>query len=75
MKNSFHLSIINFKYFNFSLWLSPACPKLDNPLDIVKGESPTGFKRSLLNYLNSYALPCLSPFVEAVKQADFSDIK
>ncbi|XP_077292527.1 tyrosyl-DNA phosphodiesterase 1-like isoform X2 [Arctopsyche grandis] len=56
------------------LWLSPRCPRLADPYDVVNGESPTGFKRSLINYLNSYSMPCLSMYLQIVKNIDFSAI-
>lgn len=62
-------------FIHFRLWLSPACHPLPNPLDVANGESPTGFKRSLINYLTSYSMPCLSSYLQIVKSTDFSHIK
>ncbi|KAJ2941751.1 hypothetical protein O0L34_g10557 [Tuta absoluta] len=56
------------------LWLSPACPELPAEAMPHDGDSPTGFKRTLLKYLHHYNLPQLSYYIERVKRCDFSHI-
>ncbi|XP_077293305.1 tyrosyl-DNA phosphodiesterase 1-like isoform X2 [Arctopsyche grandis] len=56
-----------------SLWMSPKCPRLAD-LNDNNGESPTGFKKSLIDYLNSYNTSYLSSYIEIVKNIDFSSI-
>ena len=50
------------------LWVSPKCPGND-PRDSV-----TGFKTSLLRYLASYHVSQLHPYIESIKEANFSSI-
>ncbi|KAJ8922814.1 hypothetical protein NQ315_007849 [Exocentrus adspersus] len=57
------------------LWLSPACPRLPESSPDTEGESPTGFKSTLLEYLGSYNLSCLNDFINYVKRADFSAVR
>lgn len=70
-------NIISSKYVLFlrSLWLSPSCPQLPAESPSHSGESPTGFKRSLLDYLHHYRLPQLAVYVHRVQRCDFSHIK
>ena len=56
------------------LWVSPRCPKLSNQGD-DDGDSPTGFKKSLLRYLKFYELTPLKQYIDAVKACDFSQVK
>ncbi|OWR54526.1 putative tyrosyl-DNA phosphodiesterase [Danaus plexippus plexippus] len=56
------------------LWLSPSCPQLPAESPSHSGESPTGFKRSLLDYLHHYRLPQLAVYVHRVQRCDFSHI-
>lgn len=52
------------------LWVSPKCPKTGTPKD-----SETGFKSSLVSYLNTYKVPLLKPTIDCIAAADFSSIK
>ncbi|XP_049883288.1 probable tyrosyl-DNA phosphodiesterase [Pectinophora gossypiella] len=56
------------------LWMSPACPELPPGAMPHDGDSPTGFKKSLLRYLTHYHMPQLSYYVERVKRCNFSHI-
>ncbi|KAI5637174.1 tyrosyl-DNA phosphodiesterase domain-containing protein [Phthorimaea operculella] len=56
------------------LWLSPACPELPTDAMPHDGDSPTGFKKTLLKYLHHYNMPQLSYYIERVKRCDFSHI-
>ncbi|CAG9574040.1 unnamed protein product [Danaus chrysippus] len=56
------------------LWLSPRCPPLPAESPSLSGESPTGFKRSLLDYLQHYRLPQLAYYVHRVQRCDFTNI-
>lgn len=55
--------------------MSPALPKLPDSTPDTEGESPTAFKNSLLNYLKTYKIACLEPWLDHVKRADFSEVK
>ena len=65
----------------FRVWVSPACPKLPEGSSIPSSASPTGFKFALLDYLNSYKeftdynIPNIDQWMEAVQNADFSEVK
>ncbi|GBP52738.1 Probable tyrosyl-DNA phosphodiesterase [Eumeta japonica] len=56
------------------LWFSPKCEELPETAMPFDGESPTGFKRSLLTYLNQYQKPQIAYYTERVKRCDFSKI-
>lgn len=56
------------------MWISPLCRPLPQASE-KSGESPTNFKSNLLSYLRHYNLKILDPWIDCVKQADFSDIK
>ncbi|XP_060809336.1 probable tyrosyl-DNA phosphodiesterase isoform X2 [Amyelois transitella] len=56
------------------LWFSPNCPELPADAMPFEGDSPTGFKKSLLRYLNHYHMPHLAWYIERVKRCDFSHI-
>ncbi|XP_053601935.1 probable tyrosyl-DNA phosphodiesterase [Plodia interpunctella] len=56
------------------LWLSPNCPELPADAMPCEGDSPTGFKKALLRYLNHYHLPQLAYYIDRVKRCDFSSI-
>ncbi|XP_068900682.1 probable tyrosyl-DNA phosphodiesterase [Tenebrio molitor] len=60
---------------NESLWVSPLCRRLPETASDTDGDSPTGFKSSLLRYLKQYNLPILEPWVEQVGRADFRDVR
>jgi hypothetical protein len=49
------------------LWISPKCPK-------GQGDSPTGFKSSLLRYLDFYQVSQLQSYTDAIKACDFSTV-
>ena len=61
------------------LWVSPKCPILKESttknirIETI-GDSETHFKKSLLSYLNFYEVSVLRPFIEKIKQCDFSAV-
>lgn len=55
--------------------MSPALSKLPDSSPDSEGESPTAFKTGLINYLKTYGVACLQPWIDYVKRADFSDVK
>lgn len=57
------------------VWVSPECPPLPNTEPDTSGCGPTGFKNTLLSYLNSYQTPCLNEWIRRVNRADFSNVK
>lgn len=54
------------------VWVSDRCPKLGE--DAGSGESPTGFKASLLRYLKFYEVSALQQFISAIQGCDMSHI-
>ncbi|XP_017884001.1 probable tyrosyl-DNA phosphodiesterase [Ceratina calcarata] len=56
------------------LWISPHLPPLADSANPGDGESPTGFKKDFVRYLNKYRQPAITEMVSAVRRADFSDI-
>lgn len=56
------------------LWISPHLPKLPESANPSDGESPTGFKKDLEQYLNKYRHPVLTQWIWAVRRADFSTV-
>jgi len=54
------------------VWVSDKCPKLGE--DEGSGESPTGFKASLLRYLKFYEVSVLQQFISAIQACDMSHI-
>lgn len=57
------------------IWISPKCKPLPDDSDTAAGESPTGFKESLVRYLVSYNIPRLQTWITRVRKSDFSDVK
>ncbi|XP_034171355.2 tyrosyl-DNA phosphodiesterase glaikit [Osmia lignaria lignaria] len=56
------------------IWMSPHLPPLPKSANTSDGESPTGFKKDLLLYLNKYRLPASTEWTSAVQRADFSSV-
>ncbi|XP_063855891.1 tyrosyl-DNA phosphodiesterase 1-like isoform X2 [Scylla paramamosain] len=57
-------------------WVSPVFPKIENgEAGISQGESPTGFKRDLLEYLDAYQSTHLQHWVDLVEMHDFSECR
>lgn len=56
------------------LWISPSCPPSTNQDD---GEdSPTGFKKELLRYLEGYSMPdVFQSWMDKIRRCDMSAIK
>jgi len=53
------------------VWVSPLCPKLKQG---ETGESPTGFKASVLKYLKFYEVSAVKQFTDAISNCDMSQV-
>ena len=58
----------------YSLWLSPHLPRLPSSASNEDGESITGFKRDLLNYLSRYDERMID-WKLIISRADFSSVR
>ncbi|XP_031839793.2 tyrosyl-DNA phosphodiesterase 1-like isoform X1 [Nomia melanderi] len=56
------------------LWISPHLPPLADSAVWSAGESPTHFKKDLLDYLHAYRLKDLKDWISIVRKADFSAV-
>uniref|UniRef100_A0A3Q4BKK6 Tyrosyl-DNA phosphodiesterase 1 n=1 Tax=Mola mola TaxID=94237 RepID=A0A3Q4BKK6_MOLML len=54
------------------MWMSPLFPRLPEGSSATAGESPTFFKRDLLEYLASYRAPDLEEWIQRIKEHDLS---
>ncbi|KAA0710989.1 Tyrosyl-DNA phosphodiesterase 1 [Triplophysa tibetana] len=57
------------------MWMSPLYPRLPEGSPGTAGESPTNFKRDLLEYLEAYRTPELADWIERIKQHDLSETR
>lgn len=57
------------------LWLSPLYPRLPEGSPGSAGESPTNFKRDLIEYLEAYRAPELAEWIERIKEHDLSETR
>lgn len=55
--------------------ISPACDKLPKKASDEQGESRTGFKNTLIQYLESYQLECLIEWIQLVKRCNFEAVR
>ncbi|XP_062379558.1 tyrosyl-DNA phosphodiesterase 1 [Sardina pilchardus] len=55
------------------MWMSPLYPVLPEGSPETAGESPTFFKRDLLEYLQAYRAPELSEWMQRIREHDLSD--
>ncbi|TTE07143.1 Tyrosyl-DNA phosphodiesterase 1 [Bagarius yarrelli] len=58
-----------------TLWMSPLYPRLPEGSPVTDGESPTHFKRDLLEYLSAYRAPELEEWIDRIKQHDLSQTR
>ncbi|CAH0560746.1 unnamed protein product [Brassicogethes aeneus] len=65
----------DWNHYNQAFWMSPRCPKLPENSKETDGESPTGFKISLINYLKHYNFDILNKWISYIKDCDFSAVK
>ncbi|XP_049825811.1 probable tyrosyl-DNA phosphodiesterase isoform X2 [Aethina tumida] len=65
----------DWNHYNQSFWMSPKCPQLPEDTPDTSGESPTGFKMSLINYLKDCKFDILNKWIKYVKRTDFSAVK
>ncbi|KAJ0056274.1 hypothetical protein NL108_004559, partial [Boleophthalmus pectinirostris] len=56
------------------MWMSPLFPRLPKD-NSNSGESPTFFKRDLLEYLATYRAPELEEWIQRIKEHDLSETK
>ncbi|XP_055624786.1 probable tyrosyl-DNA phosphodiesterase isoform X2 [Toxorhynchites rutilus septentrionalis] len=56
------------------LWVSPKLPPVPEDADTGFGESGTGFRESLITYLNAYKLSQLLPWVTRIRSTDFKAV-
>lgn len=54
------------------LWISPRLYEMDDKSE--SGESPTGFRNDLLQYLASYKNPNLEPWLKRIQRTNFSAV-
>ncbi|XP_054626524.1 tyrosyl-DNA phosphodiesterase 1 isoform X1 [Dunckerocampus dactyliophorus] len=54
------------------MWMSPLFPRLPQGSSDTSGESPTFFKRDLLEYLASYRAPELEEWIQRIREHDLS---
>uniref|UniRef100_A0A3P8VNU0 Tyrosyl-DNA phosphodiesterase 1 n=1 Tax=Cynoglossus semilaevis TaxID=244447 RepID=A0A3P8VNU0_CYNSE len=57
------------------MWMSPLFPRLPEGSSATAGESPTFFKRDLLEYLASYRAPELQEWIQRIKEHDLSETR
>ncbi|XP_066531748.1 tyrosyl-DNA phosphodiesterase 1 isoform X2 [Hoplias malabaricus] len=57
------------------IWMSPLYPRLPEGSPETAGDSPTHFKRDLLEYLRAYRAPELSEWMERIKEHNLSETK
>ncbi|XP_012692140.1 tyrosyl-DNA phosphodiesterase 1 isoform X2 [Clupea harengus] len=55
------------------MWMSPLYPLLPEGSPETAGESPTFFKRDLVEYLQAYRAPELSEWIQRIKEHDLSE--
>jgi len=60
-------------FFFCSIWVSPRLPALPEQSE-SNGESITGFKSDLIQYLSAYSLPILGPFIQRIRRIDMSSV-
>lgn len=56
------------------LWISPRLAALSEDANTGAGESRTGFRESLITYLNSYKFAQLAPWVSRIQRTDFGQV-
>ncbi|KAM9860883.1 tyrosyl-DNA phosphodiesterase 1 [Aulostomus maculatus] len=57
------------------MWMSPLFPRLPKGSSETSGESPTFFKRDLLEYLSSYRAPELEEWIQRIREHDLSETR
>lgn len=57
------------------MWMSPLFPRLPKGSSPSAGESPTFFKRDLLEYLASYRAPELEEWIQRIREYDLSETR
>ncbi|XP_069546414.1 tyrosyl-DNA phosphodiesterase 1 isoform X2 [Brachyistius frenatus] len=57
------------------MWMSPLFPRLPKGSSASAGESPTFFKRDLLDYLASYRAQELEEWIQQIKEHDLSETR
>uniref|UniRef100_A0A668AIF0 Tyrosyl-DNA phosphodiesterase 1 n=1 Tax=Myripristis murdjan TaxID=586833 RepID=A0A668AIF0_9TELE len=57
------------------MWMSPLFPRLPKGSPASSGESPTFFKKDLLEYLASYRAPELTDWIQRIREHDLSETR
>lgn len=57
------------------MWMSTLFPRLPEGSSASAGESPTFFKRDLLEYLAAYRAPELEEWIQRIKEHDLSEAR
>uniref|UniRef100_A0A8C5ECI8 Tyrosyl-DNA phosphodiesterase 1 n=1 Tax=Gouania willdenowi TaxID=441366 RepID=A0A8C5ECI8_GOUWI len=57
------------------MWMSPLFPRLPEGCSASTGDSPTHFKRDLLEYLSSYRAAELDVWIQRIKEHDLSETR
>uniref|UniRef100_A0A665W9L0 Tyrosyl-DNA phosphodiesterase 1 n=1 Tax=Echeneis naucrates TaxID=173247 RepID=A0A665W9L0_ECHNA len=57
------------------MWMSPLFPRLPKGSSTTAGESPTFFKRDLLEYLMAYRASELEEWIQRIKEHDLSETR
>ncbi|CAN9506864.1 unnamed protein product [Ophioblennius macclurei] len=57
------------------MWMSPLFPRLPEGCSVNAGESPTFFKRDLMEYMSSYRAPDLQDWIQRVAEHDLSETR
>lgn len=57
------------------MWMSPLFPRLPEGSSASAGESPTFFKRDLLEYLAAYRAPEFEEWIQRIKEHDLSEAR
>ncbi|XP_026481954.1 probable tyrosyl-DNA phosphodiesterase [Ctenocephalides felis] len=56
------------------LWISPKLPRLKNKENKNSGESPTGFRQDLIDYLSCYKVSELNYWINRLQNSDCSSV-
>lgn len=71
----FFCFLFGWVFLGLRMWMSPLFPRLPEGSSESSGESPTFFKRDLLEYLASYRAPELDEWIQRIKEHDLSETR
>ncbi|XP_031628182.1 probable tyrosyl-DNA phosphodiesterase [Contarinia nasturtii] len=71
-----NLRAVDWRNYTQGMWISDRLPPLksENKAFFDDGESATGFRNDLIIYLEAYDLTHLDPFIERIRNTDFSSV-